>query len=135
LQVIEGTTTTLTTSTSDTFIDTNLTATITPSSATSKILVIATQSGVRKDTGNADSSVEIKLLRGATEIAISKNIGFTETNIRNCVGSTSLVKLDAPSTTSATTYKTQFRNGINANGVRVQTDSSTSTIILMEIGA
>ncbi len=135
LQVVEGTTTTFTTSTSNTFIDTNLTATITPSSATSKILVIANQAGCTKTTGNIDNNMQIRLMRDSTEISISKQIGFTETNVANRVGSTTLVKLDSPASTSAITYKTQFRNEINTSSVTVQQQDSASAIILIEIGA
>ena len=42
--------------------------------------------------------------------------------------------LDSPSTTSATTYKTQLSSGNNTAGVGVQgTGGETSTITLMEI--
>ena len=135
LQVIEGTTTTQVESTSSTFIDSNLTATITPSSASSKILVIVNQSGCTKLTGNVDNNLQIQLMRGATVIGSHVVIGYTAVNELNIVGSANLMKLDAPATTSATTYKTQIRNEINASGVSVNRNSSLSTIILMEIGA
>jgi hypothetical protein len=44
--------------------------------------------------------------------------------------------LDSPATTSATTYKTQFKNGgANAAEVSVQQGDTVSQITLMEIGA
>jgi hypothetical protein len=120
-----------------TFADTGLTATITPSSATSKVLVLFSQQGVMKGNGNVGNSVKMRLVRGATAILdpITTIHGYTDTLIRN-VGSVSSCFLDSPSTTSATTYKTQFANRISAALVAVQYDSNeTSTMILMEIGA
>jgi hypothetical protein len=63
------------------------------------------------------------------------SVGFTSTAIYNYVGSCSTAYLDSPNTTSATTYKTQFKNDVAAAAVGVQTGSATSTITLMEIGA
>lgn len=135
LQVVESSTTTQVESTSTTFIDSNLTATITPSSTNSKILVIVNQAGCGKLTGNVDNNLQIQLLRGATVIGTHYVIGYTFQNVLNFIGSANLMKLDSPATTSATTYKTQIRNEINTGGVSVNRNSSLSTIVLMEIGA
>jgi hypothetical protein len=135
LQVIEGSYSTQVNSTSSTFADTNLTATITPSSATSKVLVLVNHAGTGKDSGNANSEVGLQLLRGATQIALHTGIGYTNTTNFNAVGTASLFCLDTPATTSATTYKTQIRNPANSGIVFVGSGSSRSSIILMEIGA
>jgi hypothetical protein len=48
----------------------------------------------------------------------------------------SIVYLDEPNTTSATTYKTQFKNYLSGGTAVAQADSNRpSHIILMEIGA
>jgi len=135
LQVVEGSTSTQTSSSSTTFADSGLTATITPSSATSKVLVIVNQSGTGKTNGNVDSNLQIQLLRGATVLGTHFVIGYTGTSLVNFVGSANLMKLDSPATTSATTYKTQIKNEQSAAEVSVQRNGSLSTIILMEIGA
>jgi hypothetical protein len=135
LQVIAATYSTQVNSTSSTFADTNLTATITPSSASSKVLVLVNHGGTGKDSGNANSEVGLQLLRGATQIVLHTGIGYTNTTNFNAVGSAALFCLDTPATTSATTYKTQIRNPANSGIVFVGSGSSTSTIILMEIGA
>ena len=135
LQVVAGSTTTQVDNSTDTFSDTGLTASITPSSTASKILVIAVQNGMRKSDGNSGNRIDLRLMRGATEIASVKDHFWTGTALFQ-TGSTSLAWLDSPNTTSSTTYKTQFRNAINAATVTVQVASlATSTIILMEIGA
>ena len=136
LQVVQGTTTTLVTNGTNTFADTTLTATITPTLNTSKILVIVAQNGVSKRSGNAGSGCVIKLLRGASDISLFSNFtGWTGTSIDNTIGSAGVTYLDSPATTSATTYKTQFKNDVNATNVQVQQNTDMSTITLLEIGA
>ena len=135
LQVVQGTYSTATTNSTNVYADTGLTATITPSLATSKVLVIVAQNGCAKRTPNAGSGLLLKLLRGGTDIAqIAGYAGYTGTVLDNIVGSAGITYLDSPATTSATTYKTQFKNDVNAASVQVQNSSETSTITLIEIG-
>ena len=49
------------------------------------------------------------------------------------VGTVGNQVLDAPSTTSATTYKTQFMSASNASTVYVQVYTCDSTMVLQEI--
>ena len=136
LQVVNATYGTEVLLMSSTFTDTGLTATITPTSATSTILILVNHTGVYKAYDNATNSMGIRLMRGATSILeFEKKAGFTNTSIENAVGSASTSYVDSPSTTSATTYKTQFKNFFNGTNVRIQYDNSISTITLLEIGA
>ena len=137
LQVVSATYSTVTSSSSSTFADTGLTASITPSSATSKVLVIVSQNGCSKNQTSTNQQLRIQLLRGATQIIADFAGGatYTGSSLFLYVGSCSANYLDDPNTTSSTTYKTQFRTVGNSDGVSVQTDSSTSTITLLEIGA
>jgi len=138
LQVVNGQTTTQASSSSSTYADTNLTATITPTSSTSKILVLVNHTGCYKVTGN--TALGIKLLRGSTEILLVDNgAAYTASTAANYIGSISSSYLDSPATTSATTYKTQFASlgavaTVGVQGVYVN-PSGGSTITLMEIGA
>jgi len=136
LQVVYGSTTTLVSNSTDTFADTTLTATITPSSATSKVLVLVSQNGLIRNSGNADTRIRLELFRGATAIGrIGTSLFGTSTSLTQ-IGSASISVLDTPATTSATTYKTQFYNVQNVASVDVQgSGSERSTIVLMEIGA
>ena len=135
LQVVSATYSTNTTSASATYADTGLTATITPSSASSKVLVLISQNGCGKQS--ADTNIQIRLmLNGVQEILMEDGAGSTgATTTRNFIGSISTAYLDSPASTSALTYKTQFANVNAAGTVGVQYNSSTSTITLMEIGA
>jgi hypothetical protein len=136
LQVVQATNSTAAANSTTTYADTNLTASITPSAATSKVLVIVHQNGTTKSNGNVNNANYLKLLRGVTDLTtFGTSVGFTSTAIYNYVGSCSTAYLDSPNTTSATTYKTQFKNDVAAAAVGVQTGSATSTITLMEIGA
>ena len=136
LQVVMGSTTTATYSSSTTLADTTLTATITPSSATSKVLVLIAQNGVQKSAANSGNGVVLKFFRGATDLGY-----FGAGSLYNAAAerldsmSFGINYLDSPATTSATTYKTQFANRVSAAQVAVQDGTELSTIILMEIGA
>jgi hypothetical protein len=127
LQVIYGTSTTAATSTSATFADTNLSATITPTSATSKVLVMVAQS-IRWYSAVSEGS--IRILRDSTSIfSMGQNYALVGDG-RDYIP---MLYLDSPNTTSATTYKTQFNR--QSGTIEVQANSIRSTIVLMEVGA
>ena len=126
-------------SSTSTYADTGLTATITPSSATSKVLILVTQNGVAKAT--TDASIKTRLMRNSTELyQFEASAAYTGGNVANYVGGSATNYLDSPATTSATTYKTQFARAAGSGTVYLQIDAaagtqSTSTITLLEIGA
>lgn len=134
LQVVTATYATQTASTTNTYVDTGLTATITPQSTSSKILVLINQDGCGK-IGNTYGS--LRLLRGASQIFTFGN-GYGDTGgttTQNNVGTSAAAYLDSPATTSAVTYKTQFRSVNNAATVYVQIGSDNSSMVLLEISA
>ena len=137
LQVVMGTYATGTSSSSGTPADTGLTATITPSLTTSKVLVIASQNGCRKTDGNSANGLVLTLLRDSTTlITFAGSLLYAPTLQHQMNGANSVAYLDSPATTSATTYKTRFANQAGAAAaVSVQANNETSTIILLEIGA
>jgi len=138
LQVVNFTSTTGAYSQSSTFADTDLTLSITPTSATSKILVTVFQNGCGKNNQNSNTALSTQLLRDSTVIAsaVSTYAAFTATTFNlNDIGSIGITYLDSPATTSATTYKMQFRSLNNNDGVYLGANSSRSSITLMEIGA
>lgn len=141
LQVVSASTTTSTTISTTSMADSGITATITPTSATSKILVIFSASTYTYRSANETKS-QAQLLRGATKI-IDMNTEsymgaqFTGATSANIIGQMTNHYLDSPATTSATTYKLQ--GSVNSTGgsqaITFQYNSSQSTITLMEIGA
>jgi hypothetical protein len=134
-QIIQATTTTSTTTTSTTYVDaTNVTASITPATTSSKILVTISAPGYcYLNGGNAKLGAQI--VRGSTSIA---DFGFilgtyhaTDAAPRGMI---SLSYIDSPATISATSYKLQIKTitggeaYVNATG-----NSNLATIILTEI--
>ena len=137
------------TSSAITFADiTGLSATITPSAATSKVLIL---SNINLGGTTSVNGSGARLLRGATAIGVgaaagvraSLNISSTVGGDDDYVGSYSYVYLDSPATTSATTYKwqsyeqagTTFVNRGQGDGNSTSQFRTASNIILLEIGA
>lgn len=135
LQVVQATYSTQTSTTSATFVDTGLSASITPSATSSKILVLTTSNLYAYRTGT-NIGAKLQIVRGSTAIFTQERaVLVVATNTSNYVGaSITLAYLDSPSTTSSTTYKTQFCQVDNSTAV-IQAESSVSSIILLEIGA
>jgi hypothetical protein len=133
LQVVAANTSTVTTvNNTNTFADTGLTATITPQSADSKILVLVSQNGVLK---NNNTSVGLRILRGATAVSTFAVTLLRTDSAQVLIGAASATYLDSPATTSATTYKTQFNSNANVAETFCQFGSAMSTIVLLEISA
>jgi hypothetical protein len=132
LQVVQGTVSTNTTSSSTSFVDVSLSASITPSLSSSKVLVLV--SAVAYAQGSSGFvRMDTRLVRGSTEIAKQEpGVGQIGGSIQ---GAISYSFLDSPSTTSATTYKIQAKKADNADDFIFNYNSSNSTITLMEIGA
>ena len=142
LQVVQGTYGTLTTVASNTYADSGLTASITPTSATSKILIIVQQPCSTVRSGSNDAGVvKLRLLRDSTSVyEINQFVtGFNFNVTTSEVGSSSsLVYLDSPATTSSITYKTQGAGVYASNTAYLNGTSqggSNSSITLMEIAA
>jgi hypothetical protein len=133
LQVVNATYSTQTANSTSTYADTGLTASITPSSATNKVLVLVNHTCCMKSSGNAGNDLYIKLVRGVTDIFFTTGL-YTGTTLEN-TGCITFMELDSPATTSSVTYKTVFANGNNTALVRVQQNSVKSTITLLEIEA
>jgi hypothetical protein len=143
LQVVQGTTTTATTIATTAFTDTSLSATITPTLATSKILVITTQQAFYQRSLGVGFSA--KLLRGATVVYSAGNNGYETDYIELPLSGNILYRrtlfslnyLDSPATTSATTYKVQAALNDTGNSATstFQEGSTQSNMILLEIGA
>jgi hypothetical protein len=135
IQVVQASYNTRIASSSNSFADTGLSVTITPTSVTSKILVMGHQADCFKSNSDSTNSIFLRILRGATEILL-----FADRNLLTASGGQEMMAtlpfhyLDSPATTSPTTYKTQFRNTNSVSLVSVQQQSSSSSIIIaMEI--
>jgi hypothetical protein len=151
LQVVQASTSSQFDSTSTTYADSNLTASITPTSATSKILVLVNQhifaAGGAAVGYGFQTNAGVKLVRGATDLVTpssdsgGKGSIFLSTGVAPASGSiviagyVSFTYLDSPATTSSTTYKTQVALGTSGMGHAYANSSNPSFITLMEIAA
>ena len=123
-----------------------LSVTITPSSNSSKILILVHCTG----NGNGSTRVSFRLLRGSTLIGAGDANGsrprtfggIFAPNNDNTTETVSTVHLDSPATTSATTYKVQVTQGTGQTVYVNRSDSysnhqthnsGTSSITVMEV--
>jgi hypothetical protein len=135
LQVVQGTYGTAVTNSTGTYADSGLTASITPTSATSSILVCITTNAYAQKAG-ANAYGFINLVRNSTQL-LQRLFGFSSTvgTDTSIVQNFSVSYLDSPSTTSSTTYKMQLKNGGSGMTATTTYDGYLSTIVLMEIAA
>lgn len=154
LQVLQTTKLDTFTTTSTTYTDvTGLSVTITPSDTTSKVLIIAQVAATV--TYGAGASCNIQLAGGNSGTYVGGTAGsrvraaLSGSPTASSYGVTALpyqtiMYLDSPATTSATTYKVQVRTGTSGtvciNRTADDTDSaqfgrSASSITVMEISA
>ena len=136
LQVVQGTQTTIVTITTTTLTDTGLTATITPSAASSKILVLANLSMLYQGVDTNSHTLRAVLFRNAVNILDNARAfhGAYAAGY-NTQGWVPISFMDSPSTTSATTYKVQFACDLATSTALAQIANVPSNILLLEIGA
>ena len=130
LQVIQDVHTSVVSNNTNTFTDSGISQAITCSATSSKVLVMVTQSYAK---GNSTSYVA-QLMRDSSVIDVLDGIGYTGSTLVQ-YGYYAFTYLDSPSSTSALTYKTQFKSGDNVAYAQSQVNGNPSTITLMEIGA
>ena len=133
LQIVTASYSSQVTTSSSTYTDTGLTATITPTSSSSKVIVFVQQASCFT-TATSGAEMDVTLLRGSTTlISTIGGRGGNSLTTGDALGTVGAVYSDSPSTTSATTYKTQFKSTTNVSQVSVQLGGTTSTIMLMEV--
>jgi hypothetical protein len=138
LQVVSATYSTAVSIASASYTDTGLQASITPTSSSSKILILVNQAGGLRLNSTSEQSGYANLVRGATqitEIIQIQRMGATASQYAPYFNG--IVFLDSPATTSSTLYKIQAKVAVTADtGVLYfQVNNLDSTITLMEIAA
>lgn len=135
LQVVSTSNTTQVGISTGTFTDTGITATITPTLSTSKILVMV--SGSLYADISSVVAAKYRLLRDATTVLDLNGTGsaFYWAGVTAAKTNIPITYLDSPATTSATTYKVQGALGTGGSTTAWQESGAPSTITLMEIGA
>ena len=135
LQVVQGSLQVETSTTSGSFVSTGLTATITPSSTSNKILASYTAPG--GSSHNNSSNAAFTLFRGTIS---DTNLGGNDWGYGydNSTGGNTGCELDSPNTTSAVTYTVAMRNDAAAStgickGSGTNANTARATLTLMEI--
>ena len=135
VQVKSAVYSTATSNATTTYADTGLSLSITPTSASNKILVFIQQYQKNNNTAAAwETAAFLRLMRDSTAIyndgkfAWYAKQGDESGDFRF---NTTLVYLDSPATTSSVTYKTQQK--MYATTITAQESSTPSTITLMEV--
>ena len=148
IQVVQATSDTKTSTTSTSYVDTPLSATITPTATSNKILI---RYNMTVAMGNDSNIAYFQIIRGSTAVG-NGNQGSSRIKCHSALrgqhsdanphGVTSGEFLDTPSTTSATTYKIQY--SVDGNTCYINRASGDSDanfhpsplagITLMEVG-
>ena len=139
LQVVQTTSTSRVQISANSYADLSPSLSITPSSTSSKILVVASYSIGLYDNSQV-STGDIQIVRDTTSLiqfitaaSITGGLSSGSSELRHS-GQYSFIYLDSPNTTSATTYKLQGKNGTGARMESVSTPSTSQNILtLMEI--
>jgi hypothetical protein len=138
LQVVAYSAASNVSTTSSTYVTTNITATITPSSATNKVLIVASNNFF---TDN--NLTKMTLFRGTvagTNLGSGGYVGFGLLGNYNgsiyteLHGTLTASYLDSPATTSAQVYTVGFAS-ITGGSSSICNLSASGTITLMEVGA
>ena len=135
VQAITSQYTTTVSTSSSSFVSTGHFATITPTSTSSKILVL--QSGTMAQTAdNAPTANSmLTIFRGGTNLAGSNgimgnvNVGY----YGSTYGSIAVSLLDSPATTAATTYTVYYRNSNSSSTYNYGFGSQLANLTLLEI--
>jgi hypothetical protein len=138
LQVVQGTRTTDSTTTSGSYVDTGLSVSITPSATSSKVMVIVNFKAGSAHTGTQSANLSVfNLVRTSTQLqAVTYGIDKYSATAGAFYSPLTLSYLDSPSTTSATTYKVQFFAATaNTTASLYAAADTIASIVAMEIGA
>ncbi len=132
LQVVQGSTSTSVSTTSTSYVTTGLSAAITPSSASSKVLIISNTT-----TYASVQVLYFSVCRGTVEgtnLSSAGSMAKFNSNAGLLIAPGSTTYLDIPGTTSSLTYTVGFKVGAGSGIVQPSSDV-LSTITLMEVGA
>ena len=136
LQVVQTKKSDSFTTTSTSYVDvTGLSVSITPSSASNKVLILVNPVVYTSRGGsNTYSDAYVNLVRNSTDINVVRGAinGGTTSYVDSFVNP-NINFLDSPSTTSSTTYKIQVKLSDSSNNLVVNQGLLDSTIIAIEI--
>ena len=132
VQVVEGTSSTENFTTSASYVSTNLSASITPTSASSRILVIVSSTLY---SSSASWGVIATVYRGGSDIASSTSAGVLFYGDAAGWAKCATTILDSPASASSLTYQLFLKSQNSGTNVGANRNSTRNSIVLMEIAA
>jgi len=134
IQMVQGEITSFLQTSSTSYVDVGLSASITPSSTSSKILV---NMALGPYGGDVDTlRVNAQVLRGSTQVWYNRDLFFRSSGDFKAVQS-AIQFIDSPATTSSTTYKLQVKcesvSGGSTFELYADTSNYNNRMILMEV--
>ena len=129
LQVVIAEDSTILALATSTYTDTGLSASITPTATSSKILVMW---NVQCDHASSNSGFGTKLLRDATAIYTSTNTYAVYSSTAGARSMSSFNYIDSPSSVATITYKVQVASDAGF-AIDINDGNNQSQIVLMEI--
>ena len=134
IQMVQGQVTSFFDTSSSSYVDTGLSASITPSLSSSKILV---NMALGVYGGSSDTlRVNAQILRGSTQVWYTRDLYFRSGSTFKAVQS-AIQFIDSPATTSSITYKLQVKcesvSGGSTFELYADSTNYNNRVILMEV--
>jgi hypothetical protein len=134
LQVVQGSTTAQSFSTSTTFANTGLSASITPQSTSNKVLAIV--AGVAfSSTSATDTAIRLTRDQPSAPTVLSTASTAYAASGGAVIGNYFICYLDSPASASAITYRTQLARNTGAGISYDEVNGSLTTLTLLEVSA
>jgi hypothetical protein len=133
LQVVSNNTTTNTSTTSSSYVAvTNLTQSITPSSTSSKILILVNTNLYVSSNGTEGV---FTIYRNGSDLTGGNGFADMYTGSSDLILQAPMMYLDSPSSTSSVTYAVYLKRTQPSGSLQTSLRGTTNTITLMEIAA
>ena len=137
MQVVRATDATLRNTTSTSFVDANISVTITPTSSDSDILLVWIFTQVVTNSGGTHTRAQYQITDNSN-VAISGAEGILTglllSTLASFAGQTA-IGYDSPATTSATTYKGRFKAYEASQTAQINNQLNTGQLFALEISA
>ena len=133
IQVLNHDAASSTNTSSGTFTDTGANISITPSSTSNKVLVIASVAAEIYGSGS-DRGIKLRLLRDSAILTTQSYNLYDSSDTSQRISQVIIKDFDSPSTTSSVNYKVQYAASGTNSTARVQNYGETSITVMEVVG-
>jgi len=126
---VQATTSTGASTTSSTFQNTALTASIQPTSSSHRIKITATFAGA---ADSASNNALFTIKRGSTNLGGTSGFVVINSSTTTTITPVSITYIDSPATTSSTTYTVAYASGDNTHTVEFMPAGNQLAVIILE---